>query len=202
MESELPGEPTMTVEEVDAAEARAVAASPGPWFEKMAPDGEMMPDGSGGVDGYIETGAICSPPPDPTAEDAAPEIVADDVCHPGNRAFIRAARTDVPRLCATVRAERLRAEANRDAQLAQRDETERLIGENERLRGERDAAKVSAEKTATEVKSLRLLVDRAAGYVENAADIIAGGIDHDEDDDADAREFTKELRVAALGAGS
>lgn len=89
--------------DLDAIEARAEAATPGPWFEEMAPDGEMMSDGSGGVDGHIETGAICSPPPDPTAEDAEPETVADDVCHAGNRVFIAAAREDVPALLAYVR---------------------------------------------------------------------------------------------------
>lgn len=97
----------MTEAELNEIQARAAGATAGPWFEVVEPDGEMLPDGSGGIDGYVETGAIGAPPEG--AED--PPTIADGVEHPGNRAFIKHAREDVPALVKAVREVRLDAEA-------------------------------------------------------------------------------------------
>lgn len=89
----------MTEAELNEIQVRAAGATAGPWFEVVEPDGEVMPDGSGGIDGYVETGAIGAPPEG--AED--PPTIADGVEHPGNRAFIKHAREDVPALVAALR---------------------------------------------------------------------------------------------------
>lgn len=67
----------MTEEELNEIQVRAAGATAGPWFEVVEPDGEMLPDGSGGIDGYVETGAIGAPPEG--AED--PPTIADGVEH-------------------------------------------------------------------------------------------------------------------------
>ena len=90
---------SMKEEQLNEIQARAAAATAGPWFEVVEPDGEMMPDGSGGIDGYVETGAIGAPPEG--AED--PPTIAEGVERAVDRAFIIAARTDVPALLAALR---------------------------------------------------------------------------------------------------
>lgn len=50
-----------------------------------------------------------------------------------------------------------------------------------------------------EAKRLRQLCFQAAGYINNAADVIAEGIDDDEGENDEARAFAKTLIAAAKG---
>lgn len=83
---------TLTDEELNEIEARAAAATPGPWHV----DGRHEHERGGGID-FIESEAgrqiVCGD------SGAYPPVLTD-------ADFIAAARTDVPRLVAALRAER------------------------------------------------------------------------------------------------
>jgi hypothetical protein len=88
----------MTTEELQACRDRAEAATPGPW--EMSRRDDVM----GGFDYFVEAGPLCVAV---AAEDARP---TRGMGAKRDAAFIAHARTDVPRLLATVDHAEARAE--------------------------------------------------------------------------------------------
>ncbi len=90
--------------DLDAIEARAKAATQGPWWRDQAQDGEMLPDGTGHAGEYYETNDVIGPP-------IGEERYTNDVatCFNGPTAeFIAHSWEDVLGLVAEVRAQRQR----------------------------------------------------------------------------------------------
>jgi hypothetical protein len=132
----------------EQVEALAAKATPGPWSREMTEDGEMLPDGTGTFDGYVETNDVEAPP---IGDDGYHNPIAN-CFHGHDAAFIAAARTLVEDLGAALResvAREAAAEHERDAALVSA----------EVLRGERDHAR-------EELEHLRATIAAALGHVD------------------------------------
>jgi hypothetical protein len=69
------------------------------------------------------------------------------------------------------------------------------------LESERNALLGHSDNAMARIADLEEAVRRAADYLTSAADVIADGPDHDEEDERLAREFIEELRTLAPARG-
>lgn len=75
-------------------EEREKAATPGPWFNGQAQDGEVLPDGSGYAGDYYETDEVMARPAD--IEDEPPFL--GQIQGDADRAFVIHSRQDLPKV--------------------------------------------------------------------------------------------------------
>lgn len=95
--------------DLEAIEARCEAATPGPWYNGQAQDGERMPDGTGYAGDFYDTDEVMAKPSEidrinPDLDAGGDGWFLGQIQHEGDRAFIIHARQDIPALIARVRA--------------------------------------------------------------------------------------------------